>query len=118
MPLSPGVRRLLRASLRVLLVAWAATWSWFVLAVSLGEPPPPPWWIPAAWLGSLALLVFLCWRLPRLGGALLAAAGVGAALYFRNPGAQALLAAPAVALGLATLAVGGSGRPASARPAA
>ncbi|HEX6886293.1 MAG TPA: hypothetical protein VF530_23160 [Planctomycetota bacterium] len=96
--------RLLRGGVRGLLLLWAAFWAWFVVVVSLGEAPAPPWWIPAAWLASLAGLVVLCWRWPGLGGALLLAAGLWSGAYFANGGARALLAAPAVALGLACLA--------------
>lgn len=99
-------RRALRLVLRGLLLAWAGFWAWFVLMVTFGESPSPPWWIPAAWLASLAALVVLGWRRPALGGLALIAAGVWAAAYFRNPGARALLAAPAVALGLGCLALG------------
>lgn len=97
--------RLLRGGLRGLLLLWAGFWAWFVVAVSLGEAPAPPWWIPAAWLASLAGLVVLCWRWPALGGALLVAAGLWAGVYFASSGARALLAAPAVALGLGCLAL-------------
>lgn len=96
--------RVLRFLVRVLLLSWAAFWAWFVVAVSLGEEPAPPLWIPLAWLVVLAALVTLGWRWPRVGGLVLIAAGVAAALGFRNPGAQALLAAPAVALGAGCLA--------------
>lgn len=98
--------RILRILLRVLLVAWAGFWAWFVLAVSLGEAPPPPWWIPASWLGGLGALVALGWRRPALGGAVLVAAGTWAAIHFDSSGARALLAAPAIALGLGSLLVG------------
>jgi hypothetical protein len=102
--------RLFRTLLRLLLVAWAGFWAWFVLAVSFGEAPPPPWWIPTAWLGGLAVLVLLCWRWPKFGGLVLVAAGLWAGAYFDNSGARALLAAPAIGLGLGTLALGWSAR--------
>jgi hypothetical protein len=103
-------RRVLWLALRGLVLAWAGFWAWFVLMVTFGESPSPPWWIPAAWLASLAALVVLCWRRATLGGLALVAAGVWAAAYFDNPGARALLAAPAIFLGLACLAVGWSAR--------
>lgn len=95
--------RVLRLGLRSLLVAWAGFWAWFVLAVSFGESPPPPWWIPVAWLGGLAALVTLCWRWPAPGGLLLVGAGLWSGFHFEHSGARALLAAPAIALGLASL---------------
>jgi hypothetical protein len=102
--------RALRLAVRGLLTVWAGFWTWFVLAVSLGESPRPPAWIPVVWLASLALLVVLAWRWPRLGGIVLVAAGAGAAFYFPNPGARALLAAPAVGLGLGCLVQGWGAR--------
>jgi hypothetical protein len=96
--------------LRGLLLVWAAFWAWFVLAVSFGETPPPPAWIPSAWLAGLAILVVLGWRWPRLGGIVLVAAGVWSATYFHHPGARALLAAPAIGLGLGCLALGWGAR--------
>jgi hypothetical protein len=106
----PPLLRALRLSLRGLLLVWAGFWAWFVLAVTFGEDPAPPAWIPLAWLGSLALLVVLAWRWPKLGGLVLLAGGIWSALCFRDPGAQALLAAPAVGLGLACLALGWGAR--------
>lgn len=102
--------RLFRFLQRLLLVAWAGFWAWFVLAVSFGDEAPPPWWIPLAWLGALAALVALCWRWPKVGGLVLVAAGLWAGVYFDNSGARTLLAMPAVALGLASLALGWSAR--------
>lgn len=90
---------------RVLLIAWAGFWAWFVLAVSLGEPGPPPLWIPVAWLSGLATLVVLGWRRPTLGGIALVATGIWSAIYFDHAGARALLAAPAIGLGLGALAL-------------
>ena len=106
----PAVQRALCFLWRGLLLAWAGFWAWFVVAVSIGEPPPPPPWIPLAWLGSLSGLVVLGWKRPELGGVALIAAGIGAALYFPNPGARALLAAPAIVLGLGGLALRRSAR--------
>jgi len=103
---TPAAARVLRFLLRALLLVWAAFWAWFVTMVSLGEAPAPPWWIPAAWLASLAALVVLCWRWPTLGGLVLLGAGAWAAYYFANPGARALLALPAIGLGLGCMLVG------------
>jgi len=99
----PVLPRVSRFVLRSLLILWAGFWTWFVIAVSIGEPPPPPLWIPVAWLGGLATIVALAWRWPAVGGAVLVAAGAAAALYFPTSGARALLAVPAVALGLGFL---------------
>jgi len=106
-PASKFVRsgRVPRIAQRAALLAWAGFWTWFVLAVSFGEPPPPPWWIPAAWIASLSALVFVGWRWPGIGGAALIAAGAASAAYFDHPGARALLSAPAFALGIAGLAL-------------
>lgn len=110
-PPSPGARRCIpRLFLRALLLLWAGFWAWFVLAVSFGEAPPPPWWIPVAWLGGLGGLVGLCWRWPRFGGLVLVAAGLWAGGRFDNSSARALLAAPAIGLGLAALTLGWSQR--------
>lgn len=101
-------RRVLRLAIRGLVLAWAGFWAWFVVTVSIGEPPSPPLWIPTAWLASLTVLVVLCWKRPVLGGLALLASGIGAAAVFDDPGARALLAAPAIVLGLACLASGWS----------
>lgn len=95
-----------RLLLRAALLLWAGFWAWFVAAVSLGEEPAPPPWIPLAWFGALAGLVLLCWKRPVLGGLVLVAAALWAGWYFANGGARALLAAPALALGLGFLALG------------
>lgn len=94
--------RVLRLVVNVLLIVWAGFWAWFVLSATLGDAQPVPWWIPTAWLSSLATLVLLGWRWPALGGAALVASGVWAAWYFANPGARTLLAAPAIVLGVAS----------------
>lgn len=104
-PTSHSLARIARFTLRGLLLVWAGFWAWFVIAVSLGEPPAPPVWIPVTWLASLALAVVLCWRWPAFGGSVLVAAGLVSAAYFAHPGARALLAAPAVGLGLGCLAL-------------
>lgn len=109
-PTTSRTARVSRLFLRLALLGWAGFWAWFVLSVSLGEPPAPPVWIPAAWLTALAGLVVLGWRWPRLGGLVLVAAGIGLAAVFRHPGAQALLAAPAVVLGLVCAIQGWSAR--------
>lgn len=107
----PAPARWPRFLLRGLLVVWAGFWAWFVLMVTFGEPPPPPWWIPAAWLTGLAVLVGTGWKWPAAGGLLLVAAGLWTGWYF--PGTWALLAAPALALGIGNLLVGVLSRRAS-----
>jgi hypothetical protein len=99
----PVLHRALRRVWLGLLLCWAGFWAWFVVAVSIGEPPSPPFWIPLAWLGSLTALVVLSWKRSTLGGLALITAGFGAALFFPDAGARALLAAPAIALGLGGL---------------
>jgi hypothetical protein len=54
--------------------------------------------------------VALAWKRPRAGGLVLVAAAVWAGLAFPNSGARALLAAPALALGIASCALGWGGR--------
>lgn len=93
-------------ALRLLLLLWAGFWAWFVLAVSVGEEPAPPLWIPLAWLGSLGALVMLCWKRPRLGGLVLTGTALWAGWYFANGGARLILAAPALVLGLGFLFLG------------
>ena len=102
--------RYLRLLVRALMLAWAGFWIWFVVSVSLGEEPAPPWWIPAAWLSGLALLVLLAWKRPALGGVAFLAFGACSAAVFAHPGARALLSAPAIALGLGCLAQGWTAR--------
>jgi hypothetical protein len=101
-PVQPVLRTLLRA----LLIVWAGFWAWFALAVAYGgAEAPPPWWIPAGMLAVLALLVLLAWKRPMAGGIALVAAGAAAASFFRHPATQALLAAPAILLGIGCLAL-------------
>lgn len=92
--------------LRLALLAWAAFWLWFVAAVSWGEQPSPPWWIPTAWVTFLAVAVLSSWRSPIFGGLLLSSAAVWAMIYFANPDARLYLAGPALVLGLGFLTLG------------
>jgi FtsH-binding integral membrane protein len=101
----PMLHRVLRFVWLGLVLWWAGFWAWFVVAVSIGESKPPPLWIPLAWLASLAGLVVLSWKRSTLGGIALITAGFGAALYFPDASARALLAAPAIALGFGGLAL-------------
>ena len=96
----------LRAAHGALLVLWAGFWAWFVVAVSLGEKPAPPWWVPAAWLVGLGGLTAAGLLRPQVGGALLCAAGAFCAVYFRNPWAELMLAAPALLLGVGAVLIG------------
>ncbi len=101
----PSVSRSLRLALRGLLVLWAGSWVWLVLAVSYGGgEAPPPAWIPLAWLASLAALVLLTWRWPIAGGIALIAAAVWAASVF--PAARVILSLPALVLGLGHVLLG------------
>jgi hypothetical protein len=103
----PTAARVARGTLRIALLLWAGCWACFVLAVSYGgAEAPPPTWIPLLWLVSLTGLVFLCWRWPRWGGLVLIGAALWSATYFTHTGARALLAAPALALGLGCLLTG------------
>lgn len=84
------------------LLAWAGFWGWFAAAVVIGEARGGErGGIPyaAALIVILAGLLFAAFRWPRLGGALLVAAGVGAAVFFNSAAAQMWLAAPAIVLG-------------------
>jgi hypothetical protein len=90
-------------ALRALLLLWAGFWAWFVVAVSLGEKPAPPVWIPLAWLGGLAAVVAVTWRRPAIGGLLLLAGGAWLAYAF--PKSWPILAAPALVLGVAATAL-------------
>jgi len=99
-----------RLALRLLLLAWAGFWLWFVVANLVSDLRTVPWWIPVAWLTSLPTLVVLGWKKPLLGGIALIAAGAWSATYFTHPGARALLAAPAVAIGIGLVLSGWSTR--------
>ena len=98
--------RVLRFAVRGALLAWAGFWIYFVLAVTFGEPPPPPWWIPTAWITGLAALAFAAWRWPGMGGLALIGAGLVLAAKFDHPGARALLSAPAIGIGIASVLLG------------
>lgn len=102
-PALPAARapRGLNLLARSLLLLWAGFWIWFVAVDVFSEPSRAAFGWGALWLVSLGLLVLLCWTRPLWGGLLLGAAGVWAASCFDNASARALLAAPAIALGLA-----------------
>ena len=89
---------------RTATLAWAGFWAWFVVATVVGEvrhgqTAGVP--IMAGWLVALTGLTVGVWRWPRIGGPVLMAAAVGAAVFFANPWAQLLLALPAFLVGAA-----------------
>jgi hypothetical protein len=94
-------------------LAWAGFWAWFVVAVVVSEARHGvhggiP--VAGAWLAALSALLVAVWRWPKVGGLAMIVAGIGAAVYFNNSGAQLLLALPAVAIGGLALAAAYAGR--------
>jgi hypothetical protein len=83
---------------RILALCWGGFWTWFSLAEAFSD-------VPGGWshvlfpLLLVVALVILAWRTPRWGGALFVAAGVTAAVMFRDPWVWALLAAPPIVIG-------------------
>lgn len=86
--------------LRSLVVLWAAFWLWFIAAALISEPS----WEGLRHGGVIAFAILAAAAAacihPPVGGVLLIAGGVFAAWFFNNDGARALLAAPAVVLGI------------------
>jgi hypothetical protein len=94
--------QLLRWAGRIGVAAWAGVWLVFVALSAFSEGATALW--PAAALAAaLALCVVTVWTRPVLGGVLLNVAGVVAAASFHHPAARALLAAPAVFLGVVAI---------------
>jgi hypothetical protein len=97
--------RILRGAAFVLLGAWAAFWTYFAVGRALAQGG-------AAWSHAFELLIMvvgfplLAWLAPRIGGVLLIAAGVMSGGYCASSATRALLALPAIALGVV---VGGLG---------
>ena len=91
--------------LRGLLLLWAGFWTWFIVMVLASEGwggwPHGLMIAVPIWGASVAGMLA-----PRFGGVLLLVAGVVAFWYFPHPGARTLLAAPALALGVAAIALG------------
>lgn len=82
---TPGNRRLVwlivRIAVKVLLLSWAGFWTFFVVAsAASGGWGAVPY--AARILIPLLALTVAAWFWPRLGGILLALAGVAAILYF------------------------------------
>lgn len=98
---------------RVLVASWAGFWAWFVVADGFSHAGGgDPGSVAMALAGVVLLigLATLAWSRPRIGGSALVAGGVGAAVFFSHPTALAILAAPAVGLGVLLVMLGGSGR--------
>jgi hypothetical protein len=86
----------------LLVFLWAGFWAWFVLAVSIGEEPAAPFWIPTTWLLGLSIVAGAAIVRPRLGALLLLVVAGFTFFYFANDGARLLLSAPAFVLAAAT----------------
>ncbi|MGE0480196.1 MAG: hypothetical protein AB7Q17_06955 [Phycisphaerae bacterium] len=89
----------LRWIARAGLVVWAAFWTWFAIAAGASDGAAA---LPhvAKIVGGVVTVALVAWRWPAVGGPLAVAAGAAAWTYFPHPGAQALLATPAIALGI------------------
>jgi hypothetical protein len=86
--------------LRLLHLAWAGFWTWFVIMASGWESPPPPWWIPTLWLGTLFGTVVAAWKWPLVGGPLLVGVAAATAVFFNSHATRLILSAPALVLGI------------------
>lgn len=96
--LSPD--RVVLLILRSLVALWAAFWLWFIVASLVSEPS----WEGVRHGSVIALAIVgaatAACIYPPVGGTLLIVGGVFAAWFFNTDGARALLAAPAVVLGV------------------
>lgn len=90
--LPDSARRSVRVIGRVVLLAWAGFWAWFLFAHVVSEPPAPQPWVGLALVGALTLAA---WFRPRLGALGLVAGGVWAAWFFGNTFAVTAIALPA-----------------------
>jgi hypothetical protein len=88
---------------RALLTVWAGFWLWFIIASAKGDPDGLKWRLLFG--GVAAGLVAISWVWQRVGGVVMVATAMTAAWYFHNPGAYALLAVPAAAIGLMLILV-------------
>ncbi|MFG0244177.1 MAG: hypothetical protein ACF8R9_15450 [Phycisphaerales bacterium JB054] len=93
------MRRFSRLVLISVAMVWALTWSAFVIASVIGEPWRG-WVIGAAFCLGVWSLAIGAWRMPRLGGLAMAAAGLWAWGFFHSRAALVGLSMPALVLGL------------------
>ena len=105
---------LLRSASRAGVAVWAGAWTLFLAWRATGDGSGALGGAAATLLG-VALCAFVVWTRPLLGGVLLNAAGVAAAVALEHPAARALLAAPAVVLGVMALSGAVRGRAAAGR---
>lgn len=94
------------------LLLWAGFWLWFSISDVISEPTLA--WQPYTFIGSLVALSLIAWKVPKVGGVLLVAAGLFAGYYFNNIWARGMLALPAMIIGAARVAA--ACRPASTLP--
>lgn len=103
----PNHRALLRVAATALLLLWGGFWLWFAGASIISEFDPATVGIPLLrFVLPLVALLALGVFTPRLGGVLLIAGSVFAAVYYDNTSARLLLALPMLVCGLG-LAVAG-----------
>lgn len=83
----------------------ALFWSWFAIAVAVGEGLKS---LPyaAMFVVPLSALAFIVWKWPRVGGLLLIAAGIVEFVYLANPAPRLWMAAPSILAGIVLLIVG------------
>ena len=96
------ILRLIRMAIRMALILWAGFWTWFVVCHVITDGPGC---LPYAlrFCVPLAILTVIGWRCSRIGGVILAVAGIVAALYFQH---NFLLVMPAIILGLLMILFG------------
>lgn len=95
----------MRLALIAFAMAWALIWSAFVIASVVGEPWRG-WVIGAAFCLGVWSLAIGAWRKPRIGGLVMAAAGLWAWGFFHSRAALVGLSIPAILLGLGFLWLG------------
>lgn len=91
----------------LLVVTWAALWLTFTLLYRFSDDATSDDNLPVlSFSAPMIVLAILSVLTPRVGGLLLVPSGVFAAWFFASTSAQAVLAAPAIVLGLALVWAG------------
>lgn len=105
LPAHRGRPGLFRTALRIAIVPWTLSWSWFVLVDGLSDArtlgPATYGWM-ALFLALVWVPSVLVWRRPALGALAMGLVGVAALAFLRGSSALWLVAGPPLAFALGT----------------